>query len=95
MFQLKEQEKTPEKTTNETEINNSPDKELKALAIKILTELGKRIDEHSENFNKELENILRNQSELNNFIIEMKNTQGGISNRLGDTEECISDRKIE
>ena len=25
----------------------------------MLTELGKRIDEHKENFNKELENILK------------------------------------
>ena len=41
---MKEQEKTPEKN-NETEINNSPDKEFKALVIKMLTELGKRIDE--------------------------------------------------
>ena len=27
------------------QINNSPDKEFKALVIKMLTELGKRIDE--------------------------------------------------
>ena len=33
-----------EKTTNETEINNLPDKEFKALVIRLLTELGKRID---------------------------------------------------
>ena len=32
----------------------------------MLTELGKRIDENSENFNKELENIKKNQSELRN-----------------------------
>ena len=42
--QFKEQ--NPEKT-NETEIN-LPDKEFKALVIRMLTELGKRIDEHSE-----------------------------------------------
>ena len=32
-------------------------KEFKALVIKMLTELGKRKDENSEHFNKELENI--------------------------------------
>ena len=42
--QLKRQEKTPEKINNET--NNLPDKEFKALVIKMLTKLGKRIDVH-------------------------------------------------
>ena len=58
----------------------------------MLTELQKRIDEHSENF-KELENIKKNQSELKNIIIEMKNTLEGINSRLRDTEECIPDLK--
>jgi len=40
----------------------------------MLTELGERIDEISENFNKELKNIERNQSKLKTTIIEMKNT---------------------
>ena len=53
MFQMKEQDKTPEKNPTETETNNLPDKEFKAIVIKMLTELGKRIDEHSENFNTE------------------------------------------
>lgn len=44
-------------------MNNLPDKEYKALVIRMLTEL-KRLDEHSENFSKELENIKKNQSEL-------------------------------
>ena len=39
------------------EISNLPDKELKVMVIKMLTELGRRMEEHSENFNKELENI--------------------------------------
>ena len=52
---MEDQEKNLEKTTNET--NNLPDKEFEALVIRLLTKLGKRLDEHSENFNKELENI--------------------------------------
>ena len=39
------------------EISNLPDKELKVMIIKMLTEHRRRMDEHSENFNKELENI--------------------------------------
>ena len=44
-------ERTREKffQTTEREINNLPDKGLKTLLIRMLTELGKRIDEHGEN----------------------------------------------
>ena len=38
-------------------MNNLPYKEFKTLVVRMITELGKRTDEHSENFNKELENI--------------------------------------
>lgn len=60
---MKEQRKKPEKKTNETDLNNLSDKEFKTLVI--------RIDEHSENFNKKLENIKK--SEMKNTITEMKN----------------------
>ena len=38
-----------------------------------------------------MENIKKNQSELKNIVIEMKNTLEGVNSRLGKTEECISD----
>lgn len=48
---MKEQEnKNPEKSTDEAEINNLPDEEFKTLVIRMLAELGERIDESSENF---------------------------------------------
>ena len=49
--------KNPEKAMKEIKIHNLPDKEFKALVVRMLTNLGKGIYEHSENFNKELENI--------------------------------------
>ena len=45
------------------------------MIINILTEPGRRMEEHSENFNEELENITKNQSELQNTITE-KYTRG-------------------
>ena len=42
---MKEQGKTSEKNLNEREIN-LPDKEFKVMVIKMLTELGRRMDEH-------------------------------------------------
>ena len=56
----------------------------------MLTELGKRIDEHCENANKELENTKKIQSELKNSIMKFKKALEGINSRLGDAEEHIS-----
>ena len=55
MLQTKEQDKTSEKELNEMEISNLPDKELKVMVIKMLTKCMRRMEEHSENFNNELE----------------------------------------
>ena len=49
---MKEQDKTSEKELNEVEISNLPDKEFKVTIIKMFTELRRRMDEHSENFNR-------------------------------------------
>ena len=57
MFQVREQDKTSEKELNETEMNNLPNREFKQRVIRMLTDLGRRMDEFTENFNKELENI--------------------------------------
>ena len=38
----------------------------------MLNELGRRMDKHSENFNRLLENIKKNQTELKNTITEIK-----------------------
>ena len=39
----------------------------------MMTELEKKTGKHSENSNKELENIKKNQKELNNALTEIKN----------------------
>ena len=48
----------------------------------MLAKLEKIIDEQSENFNKELENIKNNQSELKKKITERVNTLERINSRL-------------
>ena len=55
----------------------------------MLTEL----DEHSGTFNKELETIKNNQSELKNTITEMKNILEGTDSRTRGKEECKNDLK--
>lgn len=48
-----------------------------------------QIDEHRQNFNKDLENIKQSQSEVKNTIIEVKNSPKGINSRVDEAEEQI------
>ena len=43
MFQMKEQDKTPEKELSEVEISNLSDKEFKVMIRKMLKELRRRM----------------------------------------------------
>ena len=63
MFQMKKQDKTWNKELSEVEISNLPNKEFKVMIIKMLTKCRRRMDEQSEKFNKELENIKKKQRE--------------------------------
>ena len=56
IFQMKEQDKTPEEELKELEISSPPNKEFKVMIIKMIKELRRRLDEQSkklEVFNKE------------------------------------------
>ena len=94
MFQMKKQDKTPEEELSEVKTGNLPKKEFRVMIIKMVKQLGRRMDAQSEKlevFNKELENIKDNQTETKNTITEMKNTLEGFSSRLNDAEEQISE----
>ena len=54
MFQTKVQDKSPKKDLNEIEISHVLDKEIKAVVIKMLTNLRRRMDDHRDNLNKEI-----------------------------------------
>ena len=43
----------PQKEVSNVEVSNLPDKEFKVKITKMLNKLSKRMDEHSEKFNKE------------------------------------------
>ena len=57
MPQMKRQETTPENKLNEMEASNLPETELRIRVIRMLNELMGRIDEHNENFNREIASI--------------------------------------
>lgn len=68
---MKEQDNISEKDKNEMQINNLLDKKVKVMIKDVLTKLRRRKDEHSENFNKEMENRKKNLSELNSMITKI------------------------
>ena len=78
MYQMKEQDKTPEKQQNELEIGNLPEKEFRIMIVKMIQHLGKRmeakIEKMQETFNKDLEELKNKQAEMNDTITEMKTT---------------------
>ena len=96
MYQMKEQDGTPEKQQNEVEIGNLPEKEFRIMIVKMIQDLGKRMEAKIEKMqemliNKDLEELKNKQTEMKNTITEMKNTLEGINRRITEAEEQISD----
>ena len=95
MYQMKEQDKTPEKQLNEVEIGNLPQKEFRIMIVKMILDLEKRMEAKIEKmqvmFNKDLEELKNKQTEINNTITERKNTLEGINSRITEVEEQIND----
>ena len=65
MFQMKQQDKTPEKQLNEVEIGNRPEKEFRTMTVKMIQDVGKRMEakirKMQEMFNKDLEELKNKQ----------------------------------
>ena len=57
MYQMEEQEKTPEKQLNEVEIGSLPEKEFRVMIVKMIQNLGNRMEKIQETFNKDLEKL--------------------------------------
>ena len=95
MYQMKEQDKNPDKQLNEVEIRNLPEKEFRIMIVKMIQDLGKRmeakIEKMQEMFKKDLEELKNKQTEMNNTITEMKTTLQEINSGITEAEERISD----
>ena len=59
MFQAKEKDKTPEEQLSEVKIGYLPEKEFRVMIVKMIQDLGKRMEAQNrrikEMFNKELQ----------------------------------------
>ena len=92
---MKEQSKNLQDQRNEEEIGNLPEKEFRVMTIKMIQNLGNRmealIEKIQEMFNKDPEELKNKQTEMNNTLTEMKNTLEGSNNRITEAEERISE----
>ena len=63
---------------NEDETGNLPEKTFRVMIVKMIQNLGNRMEAQVEKiqeiFNKDLEELKNKQTEMNNTITEMKNT---------------------
>ena len=91
MLQTKKQGKNLQDQINEDKIGNLPEKEFRVMIVKMIQNLGNRMEKIQETFNKDLEELKRKQTVMNNTITEIKNTLEGISRRITEVEERISE----
>ena len=89
--QMKEQGKDPPDQTNEEEIGSPPEKEFRVMIVKMIRNLGNRMEKVQETFHKDLEELKRKQTMMNNTINEIKNSLEGINSRITEAEEQITD----
>ena len=90
---MKEQAKNQPDQTNEEEIGSLPEKWFRVMIVKMIQNLGNRMEKIQETFNKDLEELKSKQTMMNNTINEIKNSLEGIKGRITEAEERISDLK--
>ena len=77
--QMKEQGKNPPDQINEEEIGSLPEKEFRIMIVKMIQNLGKRMEKIQETFNKDLEVLKSKQTMMNNTINETNNSLKSIA----------------
>ena len=68
---MKEQAQNTLDLTNEEEIGSLPEKEFRIMIVRMIENLGNRMEKIQETFNKDLEEIKSKQTEMNNTINEI------------------------
>ena len=68
---MKEQGKNSPNLTNEEEIGWIPEKEFRIMIVKMIQNLGNRMEKIPETFNKDLEELKSKQTMMNSTINEI------------------------
>ena len=72
MLQTKEKGKNLQNQINEDKIGNLPEKEFRVMRVKIIQNLGNRMEKIQETFNEDPEELKRKQTAMNNTITQIK-----------------------
>ena len=88
---MKEQGKNPPDQTNEEEIGSLLEKEFRVMIVKMIQNLGNRMEKIQETFIKDLEELKGKQTMMNNTINEIKNSLEVNNSRIAEAEEWKSD----
>ena len=64
------------------------------MMVKMIQNLGNRMEKIQETFNKGLEELKSKQTVMNNTINEIKNSLEGFNSWITEAEEQINDLKI-
>ena len=89
--QTKEQGKKQPDQTNEEEIGSLPENNVTVMIVKMIQNLGSRMEKIQETFNKDVEELKSKQTMMNNTISEIKISLEGVKRRITEAEERISD----
>ena len=107
--QVKGQDKCPPNQIKDEEIGNLPDKEFQIMIVNMFQNLDikmepqtnspeTRTEKMQEMFNKDLEEVKKSQSIMNNAKNDIKNTLEGTNSRITEANNRISeveDRMVE
>ena len=100
--QIKEHDKCPLDQTKKEEIESLPEKEFRIMIVKMIQNIenkmelqinrpGTKHEKMQEKFNKNLEEIKKSRSIMNNAINEIKSTLEGTNSRMTEAEDRISE----
>ena len=93
--QMREKEKNPENQLSEEEILSLQEKEFRMLLLKIMQDIGNKLeakmDNLQETLTKEMQGIKLKQEEMQNIITEIKNSLEAANSRIQEAEEQISE----
>ena len=81
-MQMKKQTRNTEVQINGEEIGKLPEKEFRIMIVKMIKNLGNKMEKMQESINKDLEELKTKHTETNNTITEIKNTLEGINCRI-------------
>ena len=88
---MKDQGQNTPDLTNEEVIGSLPEKKFRIMIVKMIQNLGNRMDKMQETFNEDVEELKRNQATMKNTINEIKDTLEGINGRMTEAEERVGD----